>query len=150
MHRLLVALLLIVAAPVQAQIEPQTTPVLPDITPEERLLFQTCRAAIFYHLADRAEHDRVPPAVAQAMLEQMSFVMSQTIMSRPNGSMEEGRLMLNFTENFFITFSAIIAERSDFAIDLSGREAQLLQCQPLLWLLVSQQIDTLLAERIAR
>jgi hypothetical protein len=139
-----------IAAPVGAQVTPRETPVLPDITAEQRREFQVCRAAIFYHLANRAEHDVVPRAVAQAMLEQMSFVMSETLATAPRGSMEEGRTMLDFAENFFITFSGIIAEHSHFATEVAEREATLLACQPMLWASVGDRIDALMAEREAR
>jgi hypothetical protein len=123
---------------------------LPDrsVSRENRARFQACRVAVFYHLSgpeDRAA--LVPRSVAQAMLEQMTFVMIETLRNAPGATVAQNREALEFVEGFFLDFSRAIAEGREKFSDLRARERALLDCQPLIWEVMKERIDYLLAWR---
>ncbi len=126
----------------------QESAVLPGITPEQRQEFRLCRAAVFYHLdRDAAPGRMVPREVAEAMNEQIAFVMAETLRSAPAGSMADNRRLIDFSESFFLAFSRTIAEQRALGQDPERREALLIDCVPLVWAVARARIDRLLAFR---
>ena len=55
--------------------------------------------------------------------------------------------MLNFAENFFLSFSASLRANLPLASDVTAREARLIECQPMIWALMGEHIDRLLTLR---
>jgi hypothetical protein len=117
------------------------------VSPENRARFLECRAAVFYHLADGAEIATVPREVAQALLEQMTFIMFETVRNAPAGSVAESEQALRFVEGFFLSFSGAIAQNRDRFLDVAQRERTLLACQPLIWAVLRERIDYLILWR---
>jgi hypothetical protein len=141
--RWLIPALAALATPALAQV----TPMLPGVSEKDREYFRSCRAAIFFHLDEGAERRTVPVAVAEAMRGQMTFIMSETLREAPSGSLAQGADMLNFAENFFLSFSASLRANVGFATDVAAREARLIECQPMIWAIMGEHIDRLLAIR---
>jgi hypothetical protein len=126
----------------------QETALLPGVSAEDRERFRTCRAAVFYQLDRGSTPGAVlSRATAEALNEQIAFVMAETLRNAPGGSLDANRRMLDFTESFFLNFSRTVAERRDLATDAAARERILLDCQPLIWSIVREQVDRLLALR---
>lgn len=144
MRAALAALALLAAGGAQAQRAlPQDR-----VPAEEQSQFRLCRAAIVYHLdgpEDRAA--TVPRAMAQAMKEQMSFVMFESIKSAPAGDLAQTREALAFVERFFLDFARTIGEERARLVDLKERERILLDCQVLIWRAMSDYIDYLMQWR---
>jgi hypothetical protein len=126
----------------------QETTLLPGIGAEQRQKFRLCRAAVFYHLDPASAPGKViPRAVAETLNEQIAFIMAETLRSAPAGALAEDRRMIDFTESFFLAFSRTISENRALAQDAAGREALLIGCIPLVWTIVGDRVDRLLAFR---
>ncbi|PKP66956.1 MAG: hypothetical protein CVT86_02630 [Alphaproteobacteria bacterium HGW-Alphaproteobacteria-8] len=135
--------LILTLAPILAQAQATAA-----ITTDQMERFRTCRAALFYHLdGDLPRDSRLPRAYAEALLEQMTFIMAETIRNAPHASVEQSRAAMEFTERFFLGFSRTIAERADLKTNLAAREKLLVDCQPLIWDALHARIDVLLARR---
>lgn len=134
----LAALALLAAAPVIAQ-QPLPGEVIPR---ENRARFRVCRAAIFYQLDDQnAAANRLPDAFARTLLEQMSYVMRESIRNAPKATVDAGVETIAFVEGFFIEFSRAIAEHRELMDDVEARERTLVECQSFLWPIVKARID---------
>lgn len=140
--RWLAAFALVLVFPASAQV----APILDEVSEEDQAFFRGCRAAIFYHLDPRAERRTIPADVAEMMRGQVTFIMNETL-SEPIGSLEEGEEVLNFTENFFLSFSKSLLENEQLADDVVAREQRLIACQPVIWMVMGEHIDRLLALR---
>lgn len=111
-------------------------------TAEQMEAFRLCRAAVFYHRDARSAASAIlPVAFADALDEQITFVMAATVAAAPRGTVEQINASMRFTERFFLEFSETIARRSDLARDVAERERLLISCAPLVWGVVSGQID---------
>jgi hypothetical protein len=151
LRRVAAALALLGAASLApARAAAQETTLLPGVTQEQRQQFRLCRAAVFYHLdSASAPGKAVPRAVAETLNEQIAFIMAETLRSAPAGALAEDRLMIDFTESFFLAFSRTIAESRALAQDAAAREALLISCIPLVWTIMGERVDRLLAFREA-
>lgn len=139
------ATLALISAPFLAQAQ---GPAMAAITPDQMERFRTCRAALFYHLDGALPRDaRLPREYAESLLEQMTFIMAETIRNAPHATVEQSRTAMEFTERFFLGFSRTIAERADLKTDLAARERLLISCQPLIWDALHTRIDVLLMRR---
>jgi hypothetical protein len=145
--RALAAALALLAGTAAAQATPGTSPLLPGVTPEQRVDFSVCRAAVFYHLDPAAEARTVPKAAAEALRQQIAFIMHETLRRAPAGSLAEARAAIDFAETFFLSFSATIAEQRRLRDDTAARESRLLACVPLVWRIATGEIDALMALR---
>jgi hypothetical protein len=142
--RALALILALIAAPALAE------RALPSdrVEPDDRRRFSLCRAATLYHLQDELPPEaRVPRAVAEAMIEQMSFIMFETIKNAPSGSLAESRRSLAFVEQFFLDFGRLINTEREMLADVQAREALLMECVVLIWQIVSDDIDYLIRWR---
>lgn len=128
----------------------QETTLLPGVSAEQRQQFRLCRAAVFYHLDSASAPGKViPRAVAETLNDQIAFIMAETLRSAPAGALAEDRRMIDFTESFFLAFSRTIAENRALAQDAAARERVLIDCIPLVWTIVGDRLDRLLAYREA-
>jgi hypothetical protein len=141
--RALALLLVLIAGAAAAQ----TTALLPGVSSNDREQFRICRAAVFFHLDPAAEVRTVPKAVAEAMRQQIGFIMHETLRRAPGGSLAEAKAAIDFAENFFLAFSATLAEQRRLREDTAAREAMLIACVPLVWMVTAGEIDPLLALR---
>lgn len=118
------------------------------VTPQQLQEFRTCRAALFYHLdGELPRESRVPRAYAETLLEQMKFIMTETIRTAPHTTVADSQRIMDFTERFFLGFSRTIAERTDLRADLAAREKLLIDCNALIWSAMRRRIDALLLRR---
>lgn len=139
------ALALALAAPLAARAQDWE---IYQVTPQQMQEFRTCRAALFYHLdGDLPREARVPRAYAETLLEQMKFIMTETIRTAPHTTVADSQRIMDFTERFFLGFSRTIAERSDLRADLAAREKLLIDCNALIWSAMRRRIDALLLRR---
>ncbi len=126
----------------------QEATLLPGVSAEQREQFRLCRAAVFYHLDPASAPGKmIPRTVAETLNEQIAFIMAETLRSAPAGALAEDRRMIDFTESFFLAFSRTIAENRALAQDAAAREALLIGCIPLVWSIVGDRVDRLLAFR---
>lgn len=125
----------------------QTSSLLPGIAPDERERFRICRAAIFFHLAPEARSQLVPPAVAEALRRQVSFIMYETLRNAPGASLADAKATIDFAENFFISFSVTMREQQSLQDDVAARERVLIDCVPRIWNIVTEHIDPLMTLR---
>ncbi len=117
-------------------------------TKEEAERFRICRAAVFYHL-DGPEDPAatVPRPVARALLDQMEFIMAESLLNKSFSTIEEGQRLVAFTEGFFIDFNRTIARQREAMEDLARREAVLMDCVPWIWVSARSMIDYLVKWR---
>lgn len=134
---------LLAAAVAQAQ-EPLPSDVIPA---EQRARFQLCRAAVFYHLAAPERETALPHAFATTLQEQIAFVMFETVRNAPAGSIAESKRALGFVESFFIGFSETLAQNRVRLTDPEERVRTLIDCQPFVWMILSDRIDYLILWR---
>jgi hypothetical protein len=125
----------------------QATPMLPAVSEEQREAFRVCRAAVFYHLDNGATVDVVPKAFAEALQRQFSFIMHETLRNAPDGTMADAKAMIDFAENFFISFSVTLNQQRALRDDVAAREQVLIGCVPLVWAVATEHIDRLMALR---
>lgn len=124
------------------------TPLPSDVVPiEQRARFQLCRAAVFYHLAAPAQETAIPHAYAQAMQDQIAFIMFETVRNAPMGNVAESRRALGFVENFFIGFSETLAQNRARMTDPAERAATLIDCNAFVWTILQERIDYLMLWR---
>ena len=143
MRALGLALLLLVAGAAAAQ----TTRMLPSVTDDEREAFRVCRAAVFYHLDEGATAQVVPRAIAETLRQQIAFIMHETLVNAPDDSMADAQAMIDFAENFFISFSVTLQQQRALRDDVAARERVLLDCVPMGWAVVRPHIEHLMALR---
>jgi len=119
------------------------------LTEAHRMPFRVCRAAILIE-AGVAEGDRtvLPPAMISAMREQVAFIMHETIFNVPAISMADGTKRLDFTEQFVIDFGKTIGTEMKRLKDPAKRGQALIDCQPILWEIMKQNIDVLIKWRM--
>ena len=130
-------LLLAAAAAVAQQPLPNQS-----ISEEARETFQRCRAAIFFHLDPSNEaENRVPRAFAETLLEQMSYIMFETIRNAKAESVADSRMALAFVERSFIDFSKALAKHRSEMEDRETRERALIDCQTFLWPIMRDRMD---------
>ena len=127
----------------------QTTPMLPDVTSDQREAFRVCRAAVFYHLDEGAEARVVPKAFAEALRRQVTFIMHETLRNAPDSTMAEAQAMIDFAENFFISFSVTLNQQRALRDDVAARERVLIDCVPLAWAITAEHVERLMAMRSA-
>lgn len=141
----IIAGLILFAGPALAQTVPLPSDYLSDT---ERAPFRVCRAAIIIE-ASAAESDKsaLPPAVTQAMREQVDFIMSETIFNIPALSLEDGEKRLDFAETFVIQFARTIGAEMKELKDPDRRMKTLIECQPLLWQIMKENLDVLMQWR---
>lgn len=142
MLRLALALLLLAGTAAA-----QTTPLRSGVSTDQRAQFRICRAAVFYHLAPGARHVAVAPEVAEALRQQVAFAMHETLRNAPGGSVADARAAIDFAENFFLSFGATIREQQALQDDVAARERLLIDCVPMIWTVVAQHLDPLMARR---
>lgn len=121
------ALLTLLAGPAAAQ------PVA--ATPEEVCgaesvaAFRKCRAAAFHHLdGDPDPEATAPRSLAEAILWQVAFVMSESLNRTPFAPLEGARRRVEVAEGFLPGFSRGIAENRERFNDRGRRERALLDC----------------------
>jgi hypothetical protein len=141
--RALVVALLLAAGGAAAQSTRSLAPVADD----QREAFRVCRAAIFYHLDEGAAVQMVPKAYAESLRRQFTFIMHQTLTNAPDSSMAEAQAMIDFAENFFISFSVTLNQQRALRDDVAARERVLIDCAPMVWSVASDHIDRLMALR---
>lgn len=118
------------------------------VTEAQREEFRLCRAAIYMHLQQPPDPaSAVPRPVAQALLAQMTFVMSETMRSAPGGSLAQASETLAFVESFFIDFAGALARHRSRLSDVAERDRALIGCVPLIWGAMSEDIDYLMLWR---
>ena len=129
----------------------QTVPLPQTFVEEEgQELFRTCRAAVFYHLDGPEDAgSRVPRPMAQALLDQINFIMAETLFAKPHGPLAENEALLRFTETWFLDFSRTIAAERERLSDAETRDEVLLQCVPIIWSIARLYVDGLAAWRSA-
>lgn len=140
----LAAMLLLAAMPARADV------VLPsDFVSEEGMRqFQVCRAATFYHLNGPPEPDAtLPQSLARTLLDQINFVIFESITNKTPSSVADGQRLLSFTENWILGFGRVIQEEQGPLSDLAIREKVLLDCVPMVWGIVRSNIDFLMEWR---
>lgn len=125
----------------------QTTPLLPGVSADQREQFRLCRAAVFYHLDPAAEARSVPKAMAEAMREQIDFIMYETLRRGPGASVADAGSTIDFAENFFLSFSVTVAGQQRLRTDTETREETLIGCIPLVWMIAKEEIDGLMVLR---
>lgn len=118
------------------------------VADENREQFRLCRAALFHHVQPGAGSALFPREAAEAMMEQVSFVMFETISATPQGSIDEQRASLAFVDEFFLSFGRTLAEQGDALRDVAVREGLLVRCQPFIWRLVKVRIENLMQWRV--
>ena len=139
------ALALLLTAPLAARAQDAE---IYQVTPQQMQEFRTCRAALFYHLDGALPREaRVPRGYAETLLEQMKFIMTETIRTAPHLTVGDSQKIMDFTERFFLGFSRTIAERNDLRDDLAAREKLLIDCNALIWSAMRRRIDGLLLRR---
>ncbi len=142
MKRLLAAAAL-AASPAEADI------LFPDdYVPEESArFFQVCRAAALYHLdAAEAPGAVVTHPVARTLLEQINFVMWFTLTREMPSTLGDGARMLAFTEKWVIGFGQVVRDETGLT-DPATRETVLMRCVPVIWMIMREDIEMLLAWR---
>ncbi len=141
------ALIAALLAPIAARAQAEDAATY-QVAPQQMQEFRTCRAALFYHMdGDLPREARLPRAYAQAMLEQMKFIMTETIRTAPHVSVADSLTIMDFTERFFLGFSRTIAERTDLRDNVAARERLLIDCNALIWSALRKRIDGLLLRR---
>ena len=115
-----------------------TVPLPDEYVPEEgRELFRLCRAAILVEIrADESDRTPLPVEAVKAMREQIEFIMVETIFSAPALNLEDGERRLEFTERFILDFGKTVGAERERLENKDERTAILLQCQPLIWMIV--------------
>lgn len=117
------------------------------VSDESREQFRLCRAALFHHVQPGAGSALFPREAAEALMEQVSFVMFETISNTPQGSIDEQRASLAFVEEFFLSFGRTLAQQGEALRDVATRERLLARCQPFIWRLVKVRIENLMQWR---
>jgi len=139
------ALALLLTAPLSARAQDAE---IYQVTPQQMQEFRTCRAALFYHLDGALPREaRLPRAYAETLLQQMKFIMTETIRTAPHLTVADSQTIMDFTERFFLGFSRTIAERTDLRADVAARERLLIDCNALIWSAMRRRIDALLTRR---
>lgn len=124
------------------------TPLPSDVvTAEQRERFQLCRAAVFYHLAAAEDETTLPHAYAEAMQEQIAFIMFETVRFAPAGTLAESRRALGFVEGFFIGFSEALSRNRQRLTDPETRVSTLIACNAYVWMILRDRIDYLMQWR---
>jgi hypothetical protein len=118
------------------------------LTPEQIAEFRLCRAAALLHSeAPDSEGSVVPRDVAEALKDQINFVMAETILNKPIASIDDAQKVLEFTEGFLLDFTRTIGGEIERLRDIEERERILMQCMPLMWYSARSLIDYLMAWR---
>ncbi|GMG84611.1 hypothetical protein LNKW23_38270 [Paralimibaculum aggregatum] len=125
-------------APAAAQVE----------IPPGEAQFRMCRVALLFHLETESwSKARYPRAVAETLLEQMYFVMSEYVFGHPSNAVRTSVDRVRYAERFFFDNSALIREHGEKFRDLETRERVLDDCVPFVWTAVRHEIDQLLHAR---
>ena len=139
---------LLVLAALPATAETLTLP-SDTLKSSQRAEFRLCRAAVLFEDgAPEEARTRLLPATVSAMREQITFIMAETIFNAPVFNLEDGQKRSEFTEKFVIDFSRTIGAERERLQDLAERERILMSCQPLLWLIMKENIDVLMQWRL--
>ncbi len=118
------------------------------ITSEGMRQFQVCRAATFYHLNGAPDPQAtVPQAVARTLLDQINFIIFESISNKTPASVADGLRLISFTEKWILEFGRVIREEKDRLSDLALREEVLNDCVPVIWGIVRSNIDYLMEYR---
>lgn len=137
------------AAAVIALATPAAAQVMAEMTAEEEdSLFRRCRAAAFLHVTEPDAPDgAVPRHVAQTLLEQVTFVMAESMRAAPSDSLADVRRTMGEGERFFIDFAGDLAGAGGDLRDRATRERALVDCVSVLWAAMGPYIDYLMAWR---
>ena len=127
----------------------QTLPMPDSFVPPERLAhFRNCRAAVFYELDEDSSGSRgATRSLALALLDQINFVMAETLFGKPHGALDAQTERLRFAERWFLGFSRAIAETRERFSDPAERERTLMACAPGIWSIARLYIDGITAWR---
>ena len=142
---LIVAVATLAAPPALAQ-----SVTLPDenVPEDDRESFRLCRAAVLVELnAPEGARADLPPGYAEAMQEQFTFIMADTLFSLPALDFEDGARRLRFAERFVLEFGRTVGADSDRLSDPEERARILPACQPMLWAATKERLETLIEWR---
>lgn len=110
--------------------------------------FRQCRAAVFYHLDGEPDPEsRVPRSVALTLLDQIDFIMAESLIGKPHGTMGDGQRLIRFAESWFLGFNRTIARTRDAFADPAARDRALIGCIPLVWSVARHFVEDLAAWR---
>ena len=108
--------------------------------------FLACRSIALLHLRAAEWRDAVVgEAFTNTLLDQMTFVMIESISSTPSASMTESKQRLLFTETYFLGQGRDLAASG--YVDVRERDRALLDCAPQIWRAARFEIDELMKWR---
>lgn len=133
-----------------AMAQSELTIPLPDdyTTAEQEYQFRLCRAALLLHLdAKDSDSSLVPREVAETLMDQMNFIMSEAILNKSAQNVADGQALIEFAENWFLSFGRTIREEQGRLAVLEEREKIILDCTPTIWRISREYIDYLIKWR---
>lgn len=136
-HRaaIVLASLLLAAAPARAHHSDQES-------------FDVCRSVALLHLnAAEWETAVIGEDTTRSLLEQIGFVMVESVFSRPPDDMKDLNTRLLFTEAYFFGQGQKMAEAQRQYPTVAARDKLLATCVGFIWFSVKREIDELMKWR---
>lgn len=118
------------------------------VTQGQREQFMLCRAVALLHLRTADwETAVVDEDMTRMLLEQITFVMAETVYAQPPQNLADGGRRLVFVENYFFNLREVFAGVMDRFPTIESRDAFLLDCAPFIWVVMTGHIDKLMEWR---